>query len=108
MKLRFSFPPLSPDLGKLLVPLLFCSMVLAVGAVFFLWQRYQFIALGFEVSVLRKQNQKIFRELEPLEVEVAYLSRLERLEKLAREDWGMRLPAPNRVIVLEKHVPPAD
>jgi cell division protein FtsL len=84
-----------------------CALVLSVGAVFFVWQRYQFIRLGFAVHKLRGERAALEERIEPLRVEVEYLSRLERIDALAREQLGMRPPAPSQVIVIEGYVPPA-
>ena len=85
-----------------------CAVVLTVGAVFFLWQRYQFVRLGYEVNRLRAEKARLEESIEPLQVEVEYLSRLERIDELARTRLGMHPPVPAQVIVLEKHVPFAE
>jgi cell division protein FtsL len=84
-----------------------CALVLAVGAVFFVWQRYQFVRLGFTVNKLREQRGALVERIEPLRVEVEYLSRLERIDSIARTQLGMRPPAPSQVILIEGYVPPA-
>lgn len=84
-----------------------CALVLSAGAVFFVWQRYQFVHLGFTVHKLREQRAALEERIEPLRVEVEYLSRLERIDALAREQLGMRPPSPSQVIVIEGYVPPA-
>lgn len=78
-----------------------CAVVITVGAVFYLWQRYQYVALGYEVSALRREKARLEEALEPLEVEAAYLSRLERIERVARSELGMRPPRADQVIVVE-------
>lgn len=85
---------------------LLCAAVLTVGAVFYLWQRYQFVSLGYEVNRLRAAKTRLREVIEPLEVEAAYLSRLERIDALARKEQGMRPPRPAQVILLEDNVPP--
>lgn len=92
--------------GMVLVVL--CAVVLTVGAVFFLWQRYQFVSLGYEVNRLRAERTRLAESIEPLEVEVHYLSRLERIDRLARQELGMRRPYPAQVIELESDVPLAE
>jgi cell division protein FtsL len=84
-----------------------CAVVLTLGAVFFLWQRYQFVRLGYEVDRLRAERSGLQEAIEPLEVEVQYLSRLQRIDELARTQLGMRAPDPSQVIVLENDVAPA-
>ena len=101
-------PPRVLGSASSLVLMVLCAVVLTVGAVFFLWQRYQFVRLGYEVNRLRQQQAALMEAIEPLEVEVRYLSRLERIEHLARTELGMHAPAPSQVIVLEGHVPLAD
>jgi cell division protein FtsL len=84
-----------------------CAVVLTVGAVFFVWQRYQFVRLGYEVDRLRAHRAQLEEAIEPLEVEAQYLSRLERIDRLARDRLGMQPPYPSQVIVLESDVPAA-
>jgi len=93
-----------PDRGQnsTLIPLLVCALLISLGAIFFVWQRYQYVRLGFEVAELRREKARLETTIEPLIVEVEYLSRLERIDKLAREKLGMRAPQPNQVLVLEK------
>jgi cell division protein FtsL len=84
-----------------------CALVLSVGAVFYVWQRYQFVRLGFTVHKLRGEKAALEERIEPLRVEVEYLSRLERIDALAREQLGMRPPLPSQVIVIEGYDAPA-
>ena len=77
------------------------GLVVTLAALFFIWQRYQFVHLGFEVSELRRRHAVLEERLEPLEVEAEYLSRPERIERLARERLGMRTPTPEQVILIE-------
>jgi cell division protein FtsL len=89
--------------GASAVLVVLCATVVAAGGLFYVWQRYQFTRLGFEVAQLRQRKAQIEERLEPLQVEADYLSRLERIDTLAREQLGMRPPAPGQVIVVEGH-----
>lgn len=89
--------------GQSAVLIVLCAVVVAAGGLFYLWQRYQFTKLGFEVAQLRQRKAQLAEQIEPLQVEVDYLSRLERIDTLAREQLGMRPPAPGQVIVVEGH-----
>jgi cell division protein FtsL len=91
--------------GASAVLVVLCAFVIAAGGLFYLWQRFQFTKLGFEVARLRQLKAQLEERIEPLQVEVDYLSRLERIDTLAREQLGMRPPAPGQVIVLEGHAP---
>jgi cell division protein FtsL len=87
--------------GASAVTIVLCAVVIAAGGLFYVWQRFQFTKLGFDVAQLRQQKAQLEEQLEPLEVEVDYLSRLERVDRVAREQLGMRAPQPGQVIVLE-------
>ncbi len=88
-----------------LVLMVLCAAILTVGAVVFVWQRYQYVRLGFEVSALRERKAALEEAIEPLEIEVEYLSRLERIETLAREQLGMRPPRASQVRTWKDHDP---
>lgn len=102
---RFSSFPEALRAGASLMVVVVCALVLTFGALFYIWQRYQFIALGFEVERLRAERTRLEEEIDPLQMESDYLSRPERIEILARERLGMRPPRPGQVIVLENHGP---
>jgi cell division protein FtsL len=86
-----------------LVLIVLCAAILTLGAVVFVWQRYQYVRLGFEVSALRQRRAELEEVIEPLEIEVEYLSRLERIETLARDRLGMRPPRVHQVRILNGH-----
>jgi len=87
--------------GSTLLVVLGCAALLTVGALFFVWQRYQFVRLGFEVGALRQRQAQLEERIRPLEVEVEYLSRPERIEAIARDRLGMRPPAPGQMVIVE-------
>ena len=91
-----------------LAQVILCAGLITLGAVFYIWQRYQYIRLGFEVATLRAELAELERRMEPLEVEFDFLSRPERIDTLAREQLGLRLPTPAQVIVVEQDVPVSD
>ncbi|MDH4247414.1 MAG: cell division protein FtsL, partial [Deltaproteobacteria bacterium] len=87
--------------ASFLVLVVLCSLVMTLGAMLYVWQRYNYIRLGFEVGALQREKERIEVRIEPLQVEAAYLARPERIEKLARETLLMRPPLPGQVIVVE-------
>ena len=88
--------------GTSAVMIALCAVIIAVGGLFYVWQRFQFTKLGFDVARLRQEKAELEERIEPLQVEADYLSRLERVDQLAREQLGMRAPVPGQVIVLER------
>lgn len=89
------------------VVVVLCAAVLTFGAMFYLWQRYQYVRLGFQVDRLRARKARLVERIEPLQVEAAYLARPERIDALARDQLGMRMPRPSQVIVEEPGAAPA-
>ena len=94
--------------ARRLALVLLCAGLVTVGAVFYIWQRYQYIRLGFEVAALRAQLETVQRRMEPLELEREFLSRPDRIDTLARERLGLVVPVPSQVIVVEQDVPVSD
>jgi cell division protein FtsL len=79
-----------------------CAFLLTLGGLVFVWQRYEFVRLGFEVGELRRRQSQLQERIGPLEIEVEYLSRPERIETIARGRLGMRPPLPGDVILLDR------
>ena len=92
--------PRRPPGTRMLVQVLLCALLVTLGAVFYVWQRYQFVRLGFEVSRLRDEKVRLEERLEPLQVEGEYLARPSRLDALARQRLNLHTPHPEQVYVL--------
>lgn len=90
---------------RTLVQILICAGLITVGAVFYVWQRWQYISLGFDVAGLRTRAAALERRLEPLEVEVDYLTRPERIDAIAQQRLGLHMPVPSQIIVVDTDGP---
>ncbi len=88
-----------------LAQILLCAALITVGAVFYIWQRYQYIRVGFDVAEQQARLVELERRMEPLEVELDFLSRPDRIDALARQKLGLRTPRPSQIIVVEKDAP---
>ena len=88
--------------GAALGMIVACAFLLTLGGLAFVWQRYEFVRLGFEVGDLRQRQTQLQERIGPLAIEVEYLSRPERIEAIARRRLGMRPPLPSDVILLER------
>lgn len=67
----------------------------------YVWLRMHRIEVAYELSVNQQREQELDKEHRRLLYTLATLKDPKRLEKIAREDLGMSVPAPGQVIVLE-------
>ena len=74
---RFPSIPEALRAGASLMVVVLCALVLTFGALFYLWQRYQFISLGFEVERLRALLVEKEVECDELRREIALLKEVE-------------------------------
>lgn len=77
------------------------SMLVAVAVVFmlaFVWIRIRVIQLGYEVSKIRKETSELRQQKNRLEAEVEALKSPSRIEVIAKERFGMRLPQYGEIV----------
>lgn len=80
------------------------ATLMAIGVVlmlFYVWIRIQVISLGYEVSRIRKETTDLKEQKSLLEAEVLSLKVPARLEGIAVERFGMRLPQSDEVVLVE-------
>jgi len=76
-------------------------MVVLGSAVFVtVWRRVAFIEVGYEIRKLEKTESELLHLQHEMEIERAMLSSPERIEKVARDRFGLREPEPGQVRVL--------
>lgn len=81
------------------------AILAAVGIVFsliYVWIRVRVIQLGYEVSRIRKEVSVLKEEKSKLEADVASLKVPSRLESIAQERFGMRLPLSNEIVFVDE------
>lgn len=84
------------------------SSLFAIGVVFaliFVWVRIQVIQLGYEVSKLRKETRDLIEQKNLLRSEVEALKSPTRIEAIAREKFGMRLPRGDEIVIVKQVEP---
>jgi cell division protein FtsL len=64
------------------------------------WVRVQCVRVGYEISALNKEQQRLVELQANLKVELARLKAPQRITKIAQEKLGLTLPAPNQIMVL--------
>ena len=88
------------------------SRVLAVifimmGLAFlFVWSRSEVVQMGYRISEVRKQQEKLLSQKSQLELERASLRDPRRIEEIATRRLGMHLPKPSERIILRQEEHP--
>jgi cell division protein FtsL len=64
------------------------------------WARNQCVQVGYEISALGKEQQRLNELQANLRVELARLKAPQRITKIAQEKLGLTLPTPKQTIVM--------
>jgi len=79
---------------------LFISLVFVIS-VFFVWSRVELVNLEYNISSMERKLRALKQEERCLRLEVASLRSPSRIEQVARNDLGMRLPSPEQTVVVK-------
>ncbi|MCF6198962.1 MAG: cell division protein FtsL [Hyphomicrobiaceae bacterium] len=82
---------------KFVIPLLVAALLVGIYVI-----KVETWQLQRDARKMERQIEGVEREISILRAEKAYLSRPERIEKLARQFLKMRPPNPAQIIVQEK------
>jgi cell division protein FtsL len=77
------------------------AVLVLLGILLYLWPHMRLVELGYEHSALRTQRTQLLQQQKEYEVEIASLSRLGRIEKMAGQ-MGLRAPRVSQVIYLRQ------
>jgi cell division protein FtsL len=86
-----------PRLGSVFIAILLISLL----SLLFVWSRIHAINLEYSISSLERDIRTHEQQIKKLTTEAAYLARDERIEKLARQELGLRTPSPGQIIRVE-------
>ena len=77
-------------------------VITLLGCVIFVtvWRRVAFIEIGYEIRKLEKTESELLRSKHEMEIEKAMLSSPERIEKIARDRFGLKEPEPGQIRIL--------
>jgi len=84
----------------LLPSFLFISLVFIIS-VFFVWSRVELVNLEYDISSMERKLRTLKQEERCLRLEVASLRSPSRIEQVARNDLGMKLPSPEQTVVVK-------
>jgi cell division protein FtsL len=98
----------SVSVGRVLLHLLpavlLCALFVAVG-ILHVTSRVLVVDMGYRLSKAESESRALTRENDRLKLELATLKAPSRLERLAREQLGMAMPAGSAVIALTPELP---
>jgi cell division protein FtsL len=86
-----------PRLRSVFIAILLISLL----SLLFVWSRIHAINLEYSISSLEREIRSHEQQIKNLTMEAAFLSRDGRIEKLAREELGLRTPSPGQIIRVE-------
>ena len=81
-----------------LTPVFIAILLVAVLSLVFVWSRLQAINLEYDISRIESQIRSDKEEIKGLKLEAAHLGSHQRIESLARQQLGLRLPSPGQII----------
>jgi cell division protein FtsL len=73
-----------------------------LGILLYLWPQMRIVELGYQQDALRLQQVQALQRQKELQVELASLRRLDRIEQLAMQQLGMKPPQLSQVIYLRQ------
>lgn len=90
---------------RLLFKIIFVLAFAAILSLVYIWTRVQIVEFGYQINDLNRHSQQLTEENKRLKVEVATLSSPKRLQKLATEKIGMKLPDESQIRPIEATLP---
>ena len=78
------------------------TAILLLGILLYLWPQMRIVELGYQQDALRLQQAQALQRQKELQVELASLRRLDRIEQLAMQQLGMKPPKLSQVIYLRQ------
>ena len=84
-----------------LFPVLLFFALLLVVAIFYVWSRLQVVNLEYDISSLEGRVRALQQESRQLQLEVASLRSPARIEQVAHNRLGLRIPAFEQVITVD-------
>lgn len=85
-------------------PLVWTVLLILVVALGRVWQRVAVIKLTREVKNSREEVSEIEKRYKYLNIEIARLSSVERIESIATNEFGLIYPKPEKIIYLNDPV----
>jgi cell division protein FtsL len=88
-----------------LLPAVFLFTLFAAVGILHVTSRVLVVDMGYRLSKAESESRSLTRENDRLKLELATLKAPSRLERLAREQLGMAMPAGSAVVALPPELP---
>lgn len=75
--------------------------LVAVALLSYAWQRYECLDMRYQLEQASQQQAKVLELNRELRVELATLRSPERIDLLARNQLGMKVPQPTEIITIQ-------
>lgn len=85
-----------------MLPVLGFIGLFSLASLFFVWSRVQVTSLEYDISRIEDSLRSNRQAMTQLTLEAATLSNSERIERVARDELGLRLPVPEQVITVDR------
>ena len=76
------------------------TVLIAVGSLSYIGQWANYLQLGYHTQTLEKEKIILQQRIALLEIEVSFLTRLERLDRIATTQMNMQPPSPTQRLIL--------
>lgn len=96
--------PISQD--KKIIQILILGIIIIGVALFFIQQRIKFIETQRRVTRLSIEKRKLVSEILPLKIEEQYLSKLDIVEEVSKNEFQLQFPKKRQIKKIKLHVTP--
>jgi len=79
----------------------FIILIMALFSIIYIWLGFKYTQMGYEVSRLKKKEIALKELNRKLRLEISVLRSPQRLEKIAKEKFGLKHPDTNQIIILK-------
>lgn len=78
-----------------------CMAIFIVELFFYTWCRVQYTQVGYAISESNSTQQELETLQNNLKIEIQRLKSPERITKIARDQIGLTLPAPEQMVTIQ-------
>jgi cell division protein FtsL len=86
--------------AKMMVVWIVLLCVIIAELLGYAWVRMQCVGVGYEISALTKEQQRLNELQANLKLELARLKSPQRITKIAQEKLGLTMPTPKQMMVM--------